>query len=89
MSVDPAPSQAWWRLAARRSVALLLLFYGLLAMFVALVWGPGNSDEIVSGGIGLVPWFGLPLAGLGAAVTSLAEPHRARTAWAGSAAAAA
>jgi len=49
--------------AGRAAVAVLLLLYDLLALFVALAWGPGNSDEIVTGGI-VLAWtvllFSLP-----------------------------
>jgi len=65
------------RSPSRRTRALVLLgggcllAYGGLTAFVASAWGPGNSDEAVSGGPELVPWFGLPLAGTAAAVAAL------------------
>jgi hypothetical protein len=51
--------------------AVLLELYGLLTLFVALAWGPGNSDEIVSGGSDLIPWFGLSLGRTIAALGAL------------------
>jgi hypothetical protein len=51
--------------------ASVLSLYGLLSVFVALVWGPGNSDELVSGGVDLIPWFGLSFGGAIAALGAL------------------
>jgi hypothetical protein len=51
--------------------AILLAVYGLLALVVASAWGPGNSDELVSGGAGLIPWVGLSLGGAVAALGAL------------------
>jgi hypothetical protein len=59
----------------------VLSIYGSLTMFVAFAWGPGNSDEMVSGGLALVPWYGLSTAGTIAAVATLGNlpwPRRAR-----------
>src|SRR5215212_8860360 len=50
----------------------LLLTYGMCTLFVAAAWGPGNSDELVSGGPELIPWYGLSGVGTLAAVVSLA-----------------
>jgi len=61
-----------WPVAGRVVVATLLLLYDLLALFVASAWGPGNSDELVTGGIELIPWYGLPVIAFVACVTSLA-----------------
>lgn len=69
---------------ARVLVALagaVLFIYGGLTLFVASAWGPGNSDELVSGGPELVPWYGLSSVGTLAAVVALALtpwPRRAR-----------
>jgi hypothetical protein len=52
--------------------AVGLLMYGVLTMLVASAWGPGNSDELVSGGPGLIPWFGLSTVGTVAALVGLA-----------------
>jgi hypothetical protein len=51
--------------------ATCLLLFGLLTLFVASAWGPGNSDELVSGGADLIPWFGLSSAGTLAALVAL------------------
>jgi hypothetical protein len=70
----PTPRQ---RPPSRRTRALVLvgggslLAYALLTAFVAAAWGPGNSDEAVSGGPELVPWFGLPITGTAAALAAL------------------
>jgi hypothetical protein len=70
--------------SARVLVALagaVLFVYGSLTVFVASAWGPGNSDELVSGGPELVPWYGLSSLGTVAAVVALALtpwPRRAR-----------
>ena len=58
---------------------MLLLLYGLLTLFVASAFGPGNSDELVTEGPELVPWYGLPFAGTFAAIIGLAlvsQPRR-------------
>jgi uncharacterized BrkB/YihY/UPF0761 family membrane protein len=68
-------------LLARVGIAfagICILLYGLLATFVAQVWGPGNSDELVSGGPGLIPWFGLSFGGTFAALAGLAMMLRRR-----------
>jgi len=57
--------------AAATLTGVILLLVGLLALFVASAWGPGNSDELVSGGAAVVPWFLLPAIGTCAAVTVL------------------
>jgi hypothetical protein len=80
MSAHPESSGSSWAAIGRGFVAVLLLLYGLLTLFVASAWGPGNSDELVTGGITVVPWFGLPIAGTAAAATSLARVTRPRTA---------
>ena len=54
-------------------VALALV--GIGALFIASAWGPGNSDETVSGGLELVPWYGLPTV---AAVAAVAAPVLSR-----------
>jgi hypothetical protein len=60
-----------------------LVVYGVLSVAAASLWGPGNSDELVSGGAELVPWFGLPIAGTAAAVVALWLVPRPRSAtWA-------
>jgi|tagenome__1003787_1003787.scaffolds.fasta_scaffold17082248_2 hypothetical protein len=77
------PRSTAWPAVGRGVLAVFLTLYGVLAVFVAGAWGPGNSDEIVPGGIAVVPWFGLPIAGLLAALTSvvrLTRPHTALTA---------
>ena len=56
-----------------------LLLYGLLTLLVASAWGPGNSDELVSGGPKLIPWYGLPAAGTLAAVVALVLLPRPRS----------
>jgi hypothetical protein len=48
--------------------AILLVLYGVLTLLAASAWGPGNSDELVSGGSDLIPWFGLSLGGTVAAL---------------------
>jgi hypothetical protein len=64
-------------------VGACLLGYGALALIVASAWGPGNSDELVSGGPELIPWYGLSSLGTLAAVGALALLHRPRSAaWA-------
>lgn len=47
-------------------------------MFIAFLFGPGNSDEIVSGGIEVVPWYGLSTLGAAAAAVgwTLVGHHR-------------
>jgi hypothetical protein len=50
--------------------ATCLTLYGLLTLFAASAWGPGNSDELVSGGSDLIPWFGLSLGGTVAALAA-------------------
>jgi hypothetical protein len=60
--------------------SLLLLAYGLLALFVAYVWGPGSSDELITGGPVTVPWFGLPAVGAIAAMVGLFLIARQRAA---------
>lgn len=60
-----------------------LMLYGLLTVLVASAWGPGNSDELVSGGLDLIPWFGLSCGGTVAALLSLWLVRRPRFArWA-------
>ena len=76
----PRSSASPWPAVGRGLIAVFLVLYGLLTAFVAVAWGPGNSDEIVPGGIAVVPWFALPVAGLVAALTSLARVTRSRTA---------
>src|SRR5215216_4418985 len=51
--------------------AAFLLVYGVLTRLIASAWGPGNSDELVSGGSDLIPWLVCP---------SGARPRRA-SAW--------
>jgi hypothetical protein len=61
--------------ASRVLVALagaVLFIYGSVTVFFASAWGPGNSDELVSGGPELVPWYGLSGLGTLAAVVALA-----------------
>jgi len=47
----------------------------------ASAWGPGNSDEIVSGGVAQVPWFGLPVVGAFAAMAGLVYLRNPPRAW--------
>jgi hypothetical protein len=53
-----------------------LLLYGLLAVAIASAWGPGNSDELVTGGPALIPWYGLSTLGALAALAGLALVRR-------------
>jgi hypothetical protein len=71
-----------WRLVVAFA-GICLLLYGLLTMFVASAWGPGNSDELVTGGPELIPWYGLSTCGTLAALVGLAFIPRPRSArWA-------
>jgi len=66
----------------RAFVALIgsfLLLYGLLTVLIASAWGPGNSDELVSGGPRLIPWHGLPATGTLAAAAALMLMRRPRS----------
>jgi hypothetical protein len=64
-------------------VGACLGLYGLLTTLVASAWGPGNSDELVSGGLELIPWYGLSCGGTVAAVLGLWLMKRPRLArWA-------
>jgi len=60
--------------------AAFLLVYGVLTLLIASAWGPGNSDELVSGGSDLIPWFGLSFGGAAAARVGLALVPRPRLA---------
>jgi hypothetical protein len=80
VGAHPESSGSPWAAIGRGVVAVLLFLYGLLALFVASAWGPGNSDELVTGGIAVVPWFGLPIVGTAAAAASLIRVTRPRTA---------
>jgi hypothetical protein len=72
-----------WAMVAVAAGATCLILYGLLASLIASAWGPGNSDELVSGGTDLIPWFGLSLGGTVAALVGLALVRRPRLArWA-------
>jgi hypothetical protein len=72
-----------WAMVAVAVAATCLLLYGLLTSLIASAWGPGNSDELVSGGTDLIPWFGLSLGGTLAALVGLALVPRPRLArWA-------
>jgi hypothetical protein len=53
---------------------------GLFQLFIAQIMGPGNSDELVSDGPVLIPWFGLPLAAI--ACAGVAAAYRSRPWWA-------
>jgi hypothetical protein len=68
--VREQPPRAAWVLVGLAGV--LILLYGLLTLFVASAWGPGNSDEIVSGGPALITWYGLSALGTFAALATLA-----------------
>jgi hypothetical protein len=72
---------AIWTAIWRGVIAALLLIYGLAAVLFASAWGPGNSDEIVSGGVAQVPWFGLPLVGAFAAMAGLVYSRNPPRAW--------
>jgi hypothetical protein len=65
------PRSSRWATVLVAVAAIFLVLYGLLTVFVASAWGPGNSDELVSGGSDLVPWFGLSLGGTVAALGAL------------------
>lgn len=64
--MPPRPSRLATVLVAVAATCLTL--YGLLTVVAASAWGPGNSDELVSGGADLIPWFGLSLGGTLAAL---------------------
>ena len=57
-----------------------LLALGLLELFIAQIMGPGNSDELVSGGVLVVPWFGLPLIAIGCAGLAVVRRRNTRIA---------
>lgn len=52
-------------------VAIALVLCALWAVLIAQAFGPGSSDEIVTGGLAAVLWFGLSAAGLAAAAFAL------------------
>ena len=61
----------------------LALLYGGLSLFIALVFGPDSTHNAVSGGVELVPWYGLSAVGTLAAVGALVMNERPRQArWA-------
>lgn len=53
------------------SFGTVLFLYGVLACLIASAWGPGNSDELVSGGPELIPWYGLSTGGMVAALIAV------------------
>jgi hypothetical protein len=54
---------------------------GLFELFIAQIMGPDNSDELVTGGPVVVPWFGLPLAAIASACVAVAHRSRLRFAY--------
>jgi hypothetical protein len=61
-------------------LGLAILALGLFELFIAQIMGPGNSDELVSGGVLVVPWFGLPLIAIGCAGLAVVRRRDARLA---------
>jgi hypothetical protein len=64
---------------AALGVALILL--GLLELSIALLMGPGNSDELVGGGLVVIPWFALPIVATGSAAVAVGYRRRLRFAY--------
>jgi len=62
-------------------LAAAFIFCGLFQLLIAQIMGPGNSDELVSGGPVLIPWFGLPILAIGSAGAALAYCRRLRFAY--------
>jgi hypothetical protein len=60
------------------TLGVVLILFGLFELFIALLMGPGNSDELVSGGPVLIPWFALPIVATGFAGVAVAYCRRLR-----------
>jgi hypothetical protein len=54
---------------------------GLFQLSIALTMGPGNSDELVSGGSVVIPWFGLPIAAIAGGGVAVGCRRRLRLAY--------
>jgi hypothetical protein len=72
------------RFVARAGCVVLgvtFILFGLFELFIAQLMGPGNSDELVSGGPVVVPWFVLPTVAIGSAGVAVAQRRRLRFAY--------
>jgi hypothetical protein len=54
---------------------------GLFQLLIAQIMGPGNSDELVSGGSLVIPWFGLPITPIVGGGVAIAYRRRLRLAY--------
>ena len=54
---------------------------GLLEFLLAEFMGPGNSDELVSGGPAVIPWFALPAVAMFAGAIAVARRRTLRFAY--------
>jgi hypothetical protein len=61
------------------SIALgaVLAVCGVFALLMAMINGPGSSDEFVGVELAMIPWFGFPIAAVAAGVTAIAVPRLA------------
>jgi hypothetical protein len=57
-------------------LGVTFILFGLFEFLIAQLMGPGNSDELVSGGPVVVPWFLLPAVAMGAAGVAIAQRRR-------------
>jgi hypothetical protein len=83
MAEQHTPSDRWQLVARVGCVVLGVTFilFGLFEFFIAQLMGPGNSDELVSGGPVVVPWFVLPAVAMGSAGVAVAQRRRLRFAY--------
>ena len=54
---------------------------GLFEFLIAQLMGPGNSDELVSGGPAVIPWFVLPAVAMFAGAIAVAQRRTLRLAY--------
>jgi ABC-type taurine transport system ATPase subunit len=61
-------------------LGVTFVVFGLFELSIAQIMGPGNSDELVTGGPVLIPWFGLPAVAIGLGGVAVACRRRLRLA---------
>jgi hypothetical protein len=54
---------------------------GLFEFLIAQLMGPGNSDELVSGGPAVIPWFALPAVAMFAGAIAIGRRRTLRIAY--------